>query len=54
MYREHTKKVTIGNVTIGGGSPVAIQSMTNTRTDNVKETLSQRLSLEHAGCEIIR
>ncbi len=54
MYREHTKKVTIGNVTIGGGSPVAIQSMTNTRTENVKETVSQILSLEHAGCEIIR
>ena len=54
MYRDNTKKVRIGNVTIGGGSPVAIQSMTNTRTEDVKGTVSQILSLERAGCEIIR
>lgn len=54
MYREHTKKITIGNVTIGGGSPVAIQSMTNTRTENVKETVSQIQELERGGCEIVR
>lgn len=54
MYREHTKKVSIGDVTIGGGSPIAIQSMTNTRTEDVKETVSQILELERAGCEIIR
>ena len=54
MHRERTKKITIGNITIGGGSPVAIQSMTNTRTEDVKETVSQILALERAGCEIIR
>lgn len=54
MYREYTKKVTIGGVTVGGGSPVAIQSMTNTRTEDVKGTVEQILSLERAGCEIIR
>ena len=54
MYRDHTRKITIGNVTIGGGAPVAIQSMTNTRTEDVKSTVSQILALERAGCEIIR
>mgnify|MGYP004469046691 FL=1 len=54
MFRDHTKKIKIGNVTIGGGSPVAIQSMTNTKTENVEETVSQILRLEKAGCEIVR
>ena len=54
MLRDHTKKIKIGNVTIGGGSPVAIQSMTNTKTENVEETVSQILRLEKAGCEIVR
>ena len=53
-HREKTKKVNIGNVTIGGGSPVAIQSMTNTKTQDVKATVSQIKRLEKAGCEIIR
>ena len=53
-YREKTKKVKIGNVTIGGGSPIAIQSMTNTRTDDVKATVEQIHRLESAGCEIVR
>ena len=54
MRREDTKKVYIGNVCIGGGSPIAIQSMCNTRTDDVENTVSQILSLEEEGCEIIR
>lgn len=54
MYREHTRKIRIGNVTIGGGSPVAIQSMTNTPTEDVQGTVAQILALERAGCEIIR
>lgn len=54
MYRDHTKKIQIGNVYIGGGNPVAIQSMTNTRTENVADTVRQILELEKAGCEIIR
>ena len=53
-YRDHTKKITIGNIQIGGGAPVRIQSMTNTRTENVADTVRQILELEEAGCEIIR
>ena len=53
-YRDLTNKVNIGNVTIGGGSPIAIQSMTNTKTDDVKATVEQIHRLESAGCEIIR
>ena len=52
--REHTRKVTIGNVTIGGGSPIRIQSMCNTRTQDVAGSVAQILKLEQAGCEIIR
>lgn len=54
MKREETKKIKIGNVYIGGGSPVAIQSMTNTRTEDAGATVSQILKLERAGCDIIR
>lgn len=54
MYREATKKIGIGDVIIGGGSPIAIQSMTNTRTEEVEATVAQVLALEMAGCEIIR
>ncbi len=54
MYREHTKVVQIGNRKIGGGNPILIQSMTNTRTDDIKATVAQILELEAAGCEIIR
>lgn len=54
MYRNHTKKVKIGNRVIGGGNPVLIQSMTNTKTEDVEATVAQILALEKAGCEIIR
>ena len=54
MYRTHTKTVNIGNKIIGGGNPVLIQSMTNTRTEDVKATVKQIKRLEEAGCEIIR
>ncbi len=54
MNREATKKIRIGDITIGGGSPIAIQSMTNTRTEDVEATAAQILALEKAGCEIIR
>ena len=54
MYRDHTKVVQIGDRKIGGGNPVLIQSMTNTRTDDVEATVKQILELEAAGCEIIR
>lgn len=49
-----TKKILCGGVAIGGGAPVTIQSMTNTKTENVRETVDQILRLEEAGCEIIR
>ena len=52
--RENTRKVNIGGVTIGGGSPIAIQSMTNTETSDVEATVAQILELEKAGCDIIR
>ena len=51
---EQTKKIKIGNVVIGGGAPIAIQSMTNTKTNDVKATVAQIHALEEAGCEIIR
>lgn len=52
--REKTKEVRIGDVIIGGGHPVAIQSMTNTKTEDVEATAAQIQRLEAAGCEIIR
>lgn len=54
MYRDHTKKIQIGNRIIGGGSPVLIQSMTNTRTEDIEATVAQIKRLEAAGCDIIR
>lgn len=54
MYRDDTRVVQIGDRKIGGGNPVLIQSMTNTRTEDVKATVAQILELEKAGCEIIR
>ena len=44
MYRDNTKVVKIGNKLIGGGNPIMIQSMTNTRTDDVEATVSQILA----------
>ena len=54
MTREDTKVIQIGTVKIGGGNPVAIQSMTNTKTEDVEATVQQILALEVAGCQIIR
>ena len=54
MYRDHTKVIKIGNRDIGGGNPILIQSMTNTKTEDVEATVAQILSLEKAGCDIIR
>lgn len=52
--RMMTKQINVGGVLIGGGAPVSIQSMTNTRTDDVGATVDQILKLEAAGCQIIR
>ena len=54
MYRDNTKVVRIGDRAIGGGNPILIQSMTNTRTEDVAATVAQIHSLEKAGCDIIR
>lgn len=54
MHREHTKMIRIGDRVIGGGNPVLIQSMTNTRTEDVAATVEQIQRLQEAGCEIIR
>lgn len=54
MTRKDTKVIEIGNVKIGGGCPIAIQSMTNTKTEDIQATVGQILALERAGCEIIR
>ncbi len=54
MKRDETKKVWIGDVCVGGGSRIAIQSMTNTKTEDVEATVSQIKELTVAGCDIIR
>ena len=52
--REHTRTVRIGDREIGGGSPILIQSRTNTRTEDADATVAQILRLEKAGCELVR
>ncbi len=54
MERKITKTVKIGSRVIGGGNPILIQSMTNTRTEDIKATVAQIKQLCDAGCEIIR
>lgn len=49
-----TKRLMVGDVPVGGGAPVSIQSMCNTQTHDVEATAAQILALEDAGCEIIR
>lgn len=54
MYRDNTKVIHIGDRVIGGGNPILIQSMTNTKTADVSSTVEQILRLEDAGCDIVR
>ena len=54
MHRDHTRTIRIGDKKIGGGNPILIQSMTNTRTEDVQATVALILELEQAGCEIVR
>lgn len=54
LFRNQTKVINIGDRVIGGGNPILIQSMTNTKTEDVEGTVQQILELERAGCEIIR
>lgn len=52
--RRKTRKITVGNTAVGGDSPISVQSMTNTKTYDIENTVSQILKLEDAGCDIIR
>ncbi|NDL66165.1 flavodoxin-dependent (E)-4-hydroxy-3-methylbut-2-enyl-diphosphate synthase [Anaerotalea alkaliphila] len=54
VKRNETKAIAVGNMWIGGEHPVSIQSMTNTRTEDVEATVGQILALEEAGCQIVR
>jgi len=54
MKRRKTRKIFVGDVPIGGDAPISVQSMTNTRTEDVKNTVEQIKKLEDAGCEIVR
>jgi len=53
-FRRQTRKITVGNLTIGGDSPITVQSMTNTDTHDVGATLAQIRALEAVGCDIVR
>ncbi len=54
MHRDKTIEIQIGSRAIGAGNPIAIQSMTNTKTEDVEATVAQILRLEDAGCDIVR
>jgi (E)-4-hydroxy-3-methylbut-2-enyl-diphosphate synthase len=54
MKGKKTKKIRIGNVPVGGGAPIVVQSMLKTNPENVQETLDQARALKKAGCELIR
>lgn len=54
MVKKLTKVIKVGNVLIGGGNPISVQSMTNTVTKDIDKTVAQILELEEAGCDIIR
>ncbi|BAL82314.1 putative 4-hydroxy-3-methylbut-2-en-1-yl diphosphate synthase [Selenomonas ruminantium subsp. lactilytica TAM6421] len=52
--RKKTRQIHIGNVAIGGGAPISVQSMCNTKTTDTKATVSQIKALQNAGCDIVR
>ncbi|MBQ7476426.1 MAG: flavodoxin-dependent (E)-4-hydroxy-3-methylbut-2-enyl-diphosphate synthase [Selenomonadaceae bacterium] len=52
--RKITRQISVGNVKIGGGAPVSVQSMTNTKTSDVAATVAQIIQLQAAGCDIVR
>ena len=54
IKRKKTKKIKVGKVEVGGDSPISVQSMTNTLTTNVKETVKQINDLDEAGADIVR
>lgn len=54
INRKKTKEISVGNIKIGNFNPISIQSMTNTKTDNITQTVEQIFALEMVGCDIIR
>jgi (E)-4-hydroxy-3-methylbut-2-enyl-diphosphate synthase len=54
IKRRQTKKIYVGNVPVGGDSPITVQSMTKTKTADIKSTIAQIRRLEEAGCDIVR
>ena len=54
IHRRKTRKIKVGNISVGGNSPISIQSMTNTLTTDIKNTINQIHSLEDAGVDIVR
>ena len=54
IHRKETKEIKVGKLTVGGNSLISVQSMTNTLTTDVKNTIQQILSLEDAGADIVR
>ncbi len=54
LNRKITRQIQVGNIKIGGGAPISVQSMTNTKTTDVKATVEQILNLQAAGCDIVR
>ena len=54
IHRRKTRKIKVGNISVGGNSPISIQSMTNTLTTDIKNTIKQIHSLEEAGADIVR
>ena len=54
MERKNTKQVTVGNVKIGGGADIAVQSMLNIPSTDIEGSVRQSVELEKAGCDIIR
>ena len=54
IIRKLTKKIKVGKVSVGGDSPISVQSMTNTLTTDIKGTINQIRSLENAGADIVR
>ncbi len=54
MIRQKSKKISVGGVELGGGAPISVQSMCNTKTDDIEATLAQIKALADAGCDIVR
>lgn len=54
IKRKMTRQISIGNVKIGGGAPISVQSMTNTKTTDTKATVAQIKALQNAGCDLVR